>query len=93
MPWAVCTSTLPVFREDEPPMSHVTRNGTFLARALGDKPICELLSPQGRFCSTWLSEPVLPRKADGGSQSLLVYWRVAKQTSSRGRMLFFRALR
>ncbi len=55
-------------------MSLIARNGTFLARALGDKPICELLSPQGSFCSTWLSEPVLPRKADGGSQSLLVYW-------------------
>lgn len=25
-------------------MSDVTRNGAFLARALGDKPICELLS-------------------------------------------------
>jgi hypothetical protein len=55
-------------------MSDVTRNGVFLARALGDKSICELLSPQGRFCSTCLSEPVQPRKADGGSQSLLVYW-------------------
>jgi hypothetical protein len=52
MPRAVCTTTLPVFREDEPPMSLVARNGAFLARALGDKPICELLSPQGRFCST-----------------------------------------
>jgi hypothetical protein len=63
MPWAVCTSPLPIFREDEPPMSLVARNGAFLARALGDKPFCELLSPQGRFCSTWLSEPLLPRKA------------------------------
>jgi hypothetical protein len=44
-------------------MSDVTSNGAFLARALGDKPFCKLLSPQGRFCSTWLSEPVLPRKA------------------------------
>ncbi len=44
-------------------MSDVTSNGAFLARALGDKPFCELLSPQGRFCSTWLSEPVLPHKA------------------------------
>ncbi len=44
-------------------MSDVTRNGAFLARALGDKPMCELLSPQGRFCSTCLSEPVQPRKA------------------------------
>jgi hypothetical protein len=65
MPWAVCTSTLPVFREDEPPMSDVTSNGAFLARALGDKPICELLSPQGRFCSRLWSEPVRPRKALG----------------------------
>jgi hypothetical protein len=28
--FAVCTSTLPVFREDEPPMPIVTSNGTFL---------------------------------------------------------------
>jgi hypothetical protein len=46
-------------------MSLVARNGVFLARALGDKSICELLSPQGRFCSTCLSEPVQPRKALG----------------------------
>ena len=46
-------------------MSLVARNGAFLARALGDKSICELLSPQGRFCPTWWSEPVLPRKALG----------------------------
>jgi hypothetical protein len=47
-------------------MSDVTRNGVFLARAS--------LAGIGRFCSTCLSEPVQPRKADGGSQSLLVYW-------------------
>ena len=74
MPWAICTPTLPIFREDEPPVSDLTRNGAFLARALEDKPLCELLSPVGRFCSTWLSEPVQPRKADGGSRSLFVSW-------------------
>ena len=62
MPWAICTPTLPIFREDEPPVSDLTRNGAFLARALEDKPLRELLSPQERFCSTWLSEPVQPRK-------------------------------
>ena len=67
MPWAVCTSTLPVFPGDEPPMSLIARNGAFLARALGDKPICVPLSPQGRFGSTWMSEQVQPLKADGGS--------------------------
>jgi hypothetical protein len=70
-------------------MSYVTRNGAFLARVLGDKLLCELLSPQGRFCSTWWSEPVRPRKADGGSQSLLVY-RTSRQASliQRQRVLF-----
>lgn len=79
MPWAVCTSTLPVFREDEPPMSLVASNGAFLARALGDKPICELLSPQGRFCSTWGVNRYDPARP-WGSQSLLVY-RTSRQVS------------
>ena len=66
--WLVIDS----FREDEPPMSHVTRNGAFLARALGDKPICELLSPQGRFCSTWGVNRYDPGKPWGSREANLI---------------------
>ena len=75
MPWAVCTSPLPVFREDEPPMSLVASNGAFLSRkGVGRQTYRRAsLAGIGRFCSRLWSEPVQPRKADGGSQSLLVY--------------------
>jgi hypothetical protein len=75
-------------------MSDVTRNGVFLARALGDKSLCELLSlasgGSARLACANLCNPT--RLMAGASRSLSL-GRVAKQASSRGRMLFFRAVR
>ena len=80
MPWAVCTSTLPVFREDEPPMSRCPQEWRISRKSVGRQAYLRASLASREVLLDLGSEPVRPRKADGGSQSLLVY-RTSRQVS------------
>jgi len=84
MPWAVYTSMLPVFREDEPPMSDVTRNGALLTRSLGGQAFLRASLTSREVLLDSVERTGTTPQGFGGASRFLSRGRVAKQTSSRG---------